>query len=213
MMEKAFLQIGLTGGIASGKSTVSRILSQLDFPVIDADSFAHRLVEADGKAYHKVLEHFGPSILDGNKISRKKLAALVFQNRNALKELNTILHPLIIEEIEKVTKELLEKRKGPIIITEAALLIETEYYKRFDRVVVVTCSRETQIKRLMQRDRMNREEALRRIESQMPLDKKRQYADYIIDTNCPLSEVKEKTKELYQKLLEDYKKLTKSEDI
>lgn len=212
-MEKAFLQIGLTGGIASGKSTVSRILSEMDFPVIDADSFAHKLVEADGKAYHKVLEHFGPSILEGERISRKKLAALVFQDRDALKELNTILHPLVIEEIEKVTKELLAKNKGPVIITEAALLIETEYYKRFDRIIVVTCSQETQITRLMERDGMNREEALSRIESQMPLDKKVQYADYIIDTNCPLSKVKEKTKELCQKLFEDFKKLTKSEDL
>jgi dephospho-CoA kinase len=212
MMEKAFLQIGLTGGIASGKSTVSRILSELGVPVIDADAFAHRLVESDGKAFHKVLEHFGPSILEGDRISRKKLAERVFQDRNALQELNAILHPLIIVEMERVTKELLEKKKGPIIITEAALLIETEYYKRFDRIIVVSCSLETQIERLMVRDRMNRGEALARINSQMPLDEKAQYANYIIDTNCPLSEVKEKTKELYIKLIEDSKKLSKSED-
>ncbi len=211
-MKKAFLEIGLTGGIASGKSTVSRILSERGIPIIDADAFAHRLVEPDGKAYHKVLKHFSSSILEGDKISRKKLAELVFLDKNALKELNAILHPLIIEEMERVTKELLEEKKGPIIITEAALLIETGYYKRFDRVIVVSCSQETQIKRLMERDQMNREEALARVDSQMLLDEKAKYADYIINTNCSLSEVKDKTIALHRKLIEDFKKLSESED-
>lgn len=211
-MKKNLLEVGLTGGIASGKSTITGILSELGLTVIDADAIVHKMMEPGGKAFQKILEHFGPSILEGNLISRKYLAEVVFQDRKTLQELNAILHPLVIEEVERITKEYSIKKKGSILITEAALLIETEYYKRFDKIVVVSCSQETQLRRLMERDQMNRKEALARINSQMPMDEKIKYADYVIDTDCPFSEVRKRTKELYLSLTDDFNQMPQGHD-
>lgn len=206
--KKGVLEVGLTGGIASGKSTVSRILSELGLFIIDADFIAHKMIEPDGKAFQSVLERFGFSILEGGVISRNKLAQVVFHNDKALQDLNEMIHPHVLEEIDRITQEVLAKGQHHILLTEAALLIETGYYKRYDKLIVVTCSQETQIKRLMERDNMDREEALSRINSQMPITEKIQYADYIIDTDCSLSEVRKKTEELYQKLMEDTKNIS-----
>lgn len=211
-MKKNLLEVGLTGGIASGKSTVTGILSELGLTIIDADAIAHKMVEPGGKAFQEILEHFGPSVLEGSIISRKYLAKVVFRDQKALQQLNAILHPLVIEEIERITGEYSKKKQETLLITEAALLIETGYYKRFDKIVIVSCSQETQLRRLMEREQIGREEALARINSQMLLSKKMKYADYVIDTDCSLSEVRHRTKELYFTLIDDLNQLMKDRD-
>ncbi|MEW5807395.1 MAG: dephospho-CoA kinase [Acidobacteriota bacterium] len=211
-MKRGFLEVGLTGGIASGKSTVSKILSSLGIFVIDADAIAHRLIEPDGRAFCKVIETFGNSIIESGKIDRKKLADIVFKDKLALAYLNAIIHPLVREELEILTaryiseilkKEIAERNKR-IVITEAALLVETGFYTSYDRLIVVHCSRDTQIKRIVERDGTSREEALARINSQMPMDEKIGYADYLINTDCPFGEVELQTRNLQAKLLSDF---------
>jgi len=206
-MRKGFLEVGLTGGIASGKSTVSRFLSSLGICVIDADEIGHQLIEPEGAAFGKVLERFGESIIESGRIDRKKLADIVFKDRQALNDLNFIVHPLVREEIARLSDRFIEQRSedqnaNRIIVVEAALLVETRLYIQFDKLIVVHCSRETQIQRLMARDGMSRMEAIERINSQMPMEDKILYADYLINTDCSLEEVEKQIRNLYRKLLD-----------
>lgn len=205
-MRKGFLEVGLTGGIASGKSTVSEMLSALGLFVIDADEIAHQLIEPAARAFSSVLERFGESILIDGRIDRKLLADIVFRDRKALNDLNFIVHPLVREEIVKLTDLYIDRcvhsdRANRIIVVEAALLVETRRHIQFDRLIVVHCNLETQLKRIMERDQMSRSEALARINSQMPMEEKISYADYLIDTDCIMEEVRLQTRNLYKKLL------------
>ena len=206
-MRKGFLEVGLTGGIASGKSTVSKFISSLGIYVIDADEIAHRLIEPGGRAFDKVLERFGDSIIESGRINRKKLADIVFKDGQALNDLNFIVHPLVREEISRLSDRYIEQgsedqNANRIIAVEAALLVETRRYIQFDKLIVVHCSRETQIQRLMARDGMSRMEAIERINSQMPMEDKILYADYLINTDCSLEEVEKQTRNLHKKLLD-----------
>ena len=206
-MKKGFLEVGLTGGIASGKSTVSHFLSSLGIYVIDADEIAHQLIEPEGGAFDKVLERFGESIMESGRINRKKLADIVFKDRQALNDLNFIVHPLVREEISMLSDHYIAQRSDDqnanrIIVVEAALLVETRRHIQFDKLIVVHCSRETQIQRLMGRDGMSRMEAIGRINSQMPMEDKILYADCLINTDRSLEEVEKQTQNLHKKLLE-----------
>jgi dephospho-CoA kinase len=176
--------IGLTGGISSGKSTVSAILKELGAYIIDADAIAREVVMPGRPAWQEIIYVFGAKILqEDGQINRKELADIVFQDEEARRKLNEITHPRISEERQRIIAEIAAKDAKAVIVFDVPLLIETGMYKEVDEVWLVALPEELQIKRLINRDKVSKEEALRRISSQMPLGEKKKYAHHIIDTS------------------------------
>jgi dephospho-CoA kinase len=177
------LRVGLTGGLASGKSFVGEAFERLGCHLIKADDLGHEVVLPGGEAYAAVVREFGPQILDpGGTINRRKLAAEVFDRPDRLAVLNGLVHPPVRRREEALLAEIAAEDPEAIVVVEAAILIETGSYARFERLILAVCTREQQIERAMARG-LTREEALARLERQMSLDEKRKYADYIIDTS------------------------------
>jgi len=178
--------IGLTGGIASGKSTVSNYLITKGISVIDADKISRQIYEVGSKAYVSVVQEFGRDVLNEDKtINRKKLANIVFTNKEKLKVLNEITHPIILNEIKRQINEL--RTLGYYLcVIDAALLIESGWYKLADLKWLIYVDKETQIKRLIERDKISKEEAMKRIQAQMPFEEKVKYVDFIINNNLSL---------------------------
>lgn len=177
-------KIGLTGGIASGKSTVSNILKELGGIVIDADIVARDIVRKGEPALKEIEKSFGKEIFnkDGT-LNRKALGDIVFNDKNKLELLNRITHPKIISEINKILHYYKETEKANVVFIDSPLLIEMNMHYEVDEVWLVVVKKDIQIKRLMARDGISLEDALRRINSQMPLEEKKRYADIIIN-NC-----------------------------
>jgi dephospho-CoA kinase len=193
------LVVGLTGGIACGKSSVTSMFAELGCFIIDADLISRKLVERDQPAYRRIVKFFGPSILNSDKtLARKKLGEIIFADPEKRKALNSILHPLIIREEERMVRE--EKGKHEITIVSAALMIESGTYKRFEKLIVVYCSHEIQIQRLMKREKIPRKEALQRISTQISTPMKKKYADYLINTSGPFSDTRRQVVRVYDKL-------------
>ncbi len=200
MTAPAILRVGLTGGIASGKSTVAGRLRELGAYVQDGDALAHRLMEPGGGAFDDMVAWFGDGILnrDGT-INRTVLGKLVFQDRQALEALNRLVHPLIRRESVRLLQEYLDGGgDAPLMIFEAALLVETGMYREYDCLVVVRCSREDQLRRLLGRSALAVESAEARIDAQLPLEEKLAVADYVIDTSIALEETRKQTEELFR---------------
>ena len=182
-MKKTLHLFGLTGGIASGKSTVADLLRREGVPVLDADKLGHQVLERDGEAYKPVVEVFGADILtESGAIDRQKLGQKVFDDEAARKKLEAITHPAI-SRLAKRGLELIEERGATLAFYEAALLVETGIYKGLEGLVVVTCSLENQLKRVMARDGLSREAAAARIASQYPLEEKLAVADFTISND------------------------------
>lgn len=178
------IKVGLTGGYASGKSFVAAEFERLGCRVIYADRLGHAVLEPEGGAFQPVVEEFGPEILDAaGRIDRKKLAAIVFASPELLERLNSFVHPAVFRLEEDLLARFAAEDPHGIAILEAAILIETGRYTTFDRMILITCSTETQIARAVKRDGVTREQVLARISRQMPLAEKKAYADYIIDTD------------------------------
>jgi dephospho-CoA kinase len=176
------LRVGLTGGIACGKSLVLRALSAHGFPTLDLDHVAHGLLAPSGTAFADVVASFGPAILrpDGT-IDRKALGAIVFRNEAARLRLNAIVHPLVRAEELRWASD--AQGRGSVLVTDAALLVETGVLLRFDRLVVVHCSPEEQLRRLQKRDGLREAEARARIDAQMPIGEKRSFGHMEVDTS------------------------------
>ncbi|AGB40427.1 dephospho-CoA kinase [Halobacteroides halobius DSM 5150] len=194
------MKIGLTGGIASGKSTVTKLLEELGVEVIDTDQIAHQLMEPKKEVWNKIVDNFGKEILlSSNEIDRKKLGEIIFNDIQAKKKLDQITHPAIIAELRERMREV-----GPdnLIVAEVPLLIEADMLDLFDRIWLVYVSREVQIERLMARGNFDHQEALTRIESQMPLDEKKQYADRIINNNGTPTELENEVKRVWKEIKE-----------
>jgi dephospho-CoA kinase len=173
------LRVGLTGGIACGKSTVAAMLRELGCHVIDADKLAHQLSEPGLPAYSEIVQEFGRGILDaGGHVNRSALAKIVFADPERLARLNAILHPLVIAELARQFAQIEKADPRAIAVVEAALLIESGYHKQLDRLVVVWCTPEQQIERLTDRAgrAMSPEQAASRVASQLGLDEKRALA-------------------------------------
>jgi dephospho-CoA kinase len=182
------LKVGLTGGIACGKTVVRRRLEERGIPTLDADAVVHHLLQAGTEVTRQIAETFGEEVIapDGS-VDRKALGAIVFSDEEERKKLNAIVHPGVWREIERFFEER-EKAADPAAVVDAALMIETGSYRRYDRLVVVHCRPELQLERLMARDGLSREDAERRIRSQMPLEEKRPFADFLIDTSGSIEE-------------------------
>ncbi len=182
--------IGLTGSIATGKSTVANMIKEMNIPVIDADKVAREVVEPGEKAYEQIVEYFGTEILfpDGT-LNRKKLGTIVFQDEEKRNVLNSIVHPVIRERMDQQKEEYLAKGYNTVVL-DIPLLFEGNRQDEFDKVLLVAVSEETQLKRLLERDKMGKEDALNRIRSQMPIKDKIPLADAVIYNDGTIEETK-----------------------
>lgn len=195
------LRVGLTGGLASGKSLVGGALAGLGCLVVRADDIGHRVLEPAGEAYYAVIEEFGRDILDANDaIDRRVLAARVFGQPERLKKLNALVHPPVRVRIEKLVADFAGREPNGIAVIEAAILIETGSYRGYDRLILVVCREEQQIERAMARDHLTHDEVVDRLRRQMPLAEKVKYADYVIDTSGTKESTLEQTREVYEAL-------------
>jgi dephospho-CoA kinase len=192
--------IGLTGGIASGKSTVAGMFAQLGAVIIDADKIARDVVDPGQEGLHSIVQHFGEEVLDQEgRLDRKKMGELVFSNEEARKTLNSLLHPLIRSRMEQ------EKQKAlllhpPLIILDIPLLYESNWQKRMEKVIVVYVPELLQVQRLMNRNHLTLEEATQRIKAQMPIEEKKQRADFLIDNSGTTEKTKEQVALLFRRL-------------
>jgi len=195
------LRVGLTGGLASGKSFVGQALAAMGCHLIQADLLGHEVLLPGGEAYEPVVRLFGAAILDDSGfIDRKRLGSHVFGEPERLALLNSIVHPPVIrKEEELITRAAAADPKG-IALVEAAILIETGSHQRFARIILVVCTEEQQIQRAMKRDGASREEVVARLRRQMPLEEKRKFADYVIDTSGEKENTLRQTREVYESL-------------
>jgi len=208
----ALLIVALTGGIATGKSVVVKILKKHGCFIHSADRVAHQLMEPEKPAWKKIVCHFGPQILNADRtIDRSRLGGIVFGNEKERLFLNQVLHPLVLQEKKKIIRSLEKNSHFKIFVSEAALTIESGFAHFFDKIIVVHCQEEIRIKRLMARDKISRKEALQKIRSQMPVQEKLNYADYVIDTSTSLKKTEEQAERVFRCLLLDYKKKNRKE--
>ena len=200
------LLIGLTGGIASGKTTVSNMFVKLGAHLIDADVIARDVVKPDKPAWKEIVSAFGESVLgDKKEIIREKLAAAIFNSPEKRKQLEAITHPKIIEEENQLINEIRKNNKSGIIILDAALLIEAGHHNRVDKLIVVYLNKNTQIKRLRKRDSLSLADAEKRLDSQMSLDEKVNLANYVIDNGKSTDEVEKQVSQIYKKLIMEHR--------
>jgi len=197
------LKVGLTGGIATGKSFVLSVLAEFGCHVIDADKLAHDAIVPGAPAYFEVIESFGEGILkDDRTVDRQKLGALVFADAEARARLNAIVHPRVFESQKEWFAALAAEHPDAIAVVDAALMIETGSYKNFDCLVVVHCAPNVQLNRLMTRNKLSHDEAQKRIESQMRPEEKLHFADHVIDTSGTFEGTRTQVHRLYHQLKE-----------
>jgi dephospho-CoA kinase len=202
------LRLGLTGGIASGKTAVAAMLREMGFAVLDADSLAHKLIEPGQPAYDEVAREFGPAILDPDqRVNRAKLAAIVFADRGKLERLNAIIHPRVEAVIHQQFAEWSSNGTRDAAFVEAALLVEAGYHKNLDGLVVTWCRPEQQLQRLRARG-FSDEDARRRIAAQLPVDEKLRCATEKIDCSGTLDETRRQVEALAAKLRRPHRNLS-----
>jgi len=195
------LKVGLTGGLASGKSFVGRALEQMGCLLIQADELGHAVLEPGAEAYDAVIAEFGRGILDSDgRIDRRRLGVEVFNNPERLEKLNALVHPPVRARARKLMETFAQREPDGIAVSEAAILIETGSYRNYDRLIVATCGEQQQIERAMERDRLSREEVLARLRRQMPLQEKVKYADYVIDTSGDKQRTLDQTRAVFEEL-------------
>jgi len=196
------LKVGLTGGIASGKSTVASLLRDQDCMVLEMDPLGHELLEPGQSAYDEVVREFGNSILGpGDNIDRAKLGAIVFADAAKRARLNQILHPRILDVVLKWFAAL-DRPGGPeFAVVEAALIVESGFHKQLDNLIVCWATPQQQIERLIARG-LTREQAQLRISSQMPAEEKRRLADEVIDCSGSMEETERQVKNVVARLKE-----------
>ena len=195
------LIVGLTGGVASGKSTVSNILREEGAYLIDADQIARDLVQPHTPVWRELIKTFGKDILqqDGS-IHRKRLATIVFSDREKRDQLNQLLHPRIQEEMQRRVRAIGQSDPDAIVVIDAALLVETGAHRDMDQLIVVQATEAQQVERLRGREGMDLEEAKRIVSAQMPLGEKLKVADFVIGNEGAIEETRRKAKEVFQEL-------------
>lgn len=195
------LRIGLTGSIAVGKSFVSAVLAELGCHVLDADKTAREVVASGTPGLRALVENFGEDVLlaDGS-LDRARLGAIIFADESKRTLLNSLLHPYIIAAQDEQLRQWEREDPSGIAVVDAALMIESGGYRRFDKLIVVHCRPEVQAERLMARNNLSLEEAERRIAAQMPQEEKMRYADFLIDTSEGFEPTRRKTIKVYEAL-------------
>lgn len=196
-------RVGLTGGIATGKSTVAGFFRARGIPVVDADQVARDVVEPGEPALEEIVKAFGTSVLNGEELDRKKLGGLVFGDESARKKLNAIIHPRIAMESQRQLSEV-SKLDVPYVLYEAALLVENNIHAAFAALVVVSVPEQVQLKRLMERDASSVEAARARIASQMPLADKEALADFLVMNDGTLDDTEVQVQAVHEALVAQF---------
>lgn len=195
------LKVGLTGGLASGKSFVGEALAGYGCYLIRADELGHEVLAPGGAACEPAIREFGAEIVGADGlIDRRRLAARVFSDPQALAALNAIVHPAVIQREEQLMAGFATREPNGIAVVEAAILIETGSYKRFDRLILVTCTEEQQVARAMHRDGLQEADVRARLSRQMPLAQKQNFADFVINTSGSKEETLRQTRVVYEAL-------------
>jgi dephospho-CoA kinase len=195
------LKVGLTGGLASGKSFVGEALAGYGCLVIEADELGHQALGRGGEAHDAVKREFGDSIVGGSgQIDRQRLAELVFDNPEKLARLNALVHPSVIRREEELGREFALREPDGIFVVEAAILIETGSYRRFDRLILVVCTDEQQVERAMRREGAVEAVVRARLSRQMPIEEKLAFAHFVIDTSGTKEDTLRQTEEVYAAL-------------
>lgn len=195
------LRVALTGGLASGKSFIGHTLESLGCLLVQADALGHAVLMPSGEAYRAVIREFGSGILDDESlIDRRKLAAIVFDDPDRLAVLNSFVHPAVRQRTEKMLTDFQQREPHGIAVVEAAIHIETGGYRNFDRLILAWCRPDQQVERAMHRDAMTRQDAEARLKRQMPLEEKRKFAHFVIDTSGTKDETLRQTVEVYREL-------------
>jgi dephospho-CoA kinase len=193
------LCVGLTGGLATGKSFIGRTLEEWGCGIIRADNLGHEALAPGGEAYQAVIDAFGGGILKEDRtVDRRRLGEIVFADAEKLARLNALVHPVIFRQ-ERI-EEFRAANPNGIVVVEAAIMIEAGSYTRYQKLIVAVCQEEQQIERAMRRDGLSREQAAARIRRQMPLEEKVRMADYVIDTSGSKQETIRRTREVYDSL-------------
>jgi dephospho-CoA kinase len=195
------LRVGLTGGMASGKTFVGEALASYGCLLIQADLLGHEVLGPGGEAYQQVVEEFGGGILGPQgAIDRRALAAQVFASPDRLARLNSLVHPPVLRREERLLAEFAAREPHGIGVVEAAILIETGTYKRFDRMILVVCDEECQVERAMRREGATLADVRARLSRQMPLAEKRKFADFVVDTSGEKEDTLRQTRAVYEEL-------------
>ena len=198
------LKVGLTGGLASGKSFVAGVFRQCGARVVEADKLGHQTLLPDGEAYSGVVAEFGAGILQADgSIDRKALGAIVFRDPEMLARLNALVHPHVFRRQQEFFEQAAAEDPEAVAVVEAAILIETGGRERYDRIVLAVCPPEVQIARFIARDGGTEQQARARMARQMPLEEKVPFADYVIDTSGTKEETERRTRAVYAKLKEE----------
>ena len=195
------LLVGLTGGMGSGKSLAAAYFKALGAQMIDADRISRELVAPGKPAWKEIIEEFGSNVLNPDQtLNRKQIAAIVFNDESKRKKLEDIIHPRVIVEERRLYEKYRQKNSRVLAVIDAALLIESGNYKNVDKVIVVQCGKEEQIRRVMERDGTARSEVENRLHSQMPLEEKVVFGDYILRNDDTRESLKSQVGELYRNL-------------
>lgn len=195
------LNAGLTGGIASGKTTISNLLVEKGACLIDHDLLAHEAEEPGGPSWRGIVDHFGTSVLTGGRIDRKKLGEIVFNKPEEMLRLNSIVHPAVHHLWQSRIRQIEERDPRAIIISDVPLLFEIGWQKEVDVVILVFIPPEEQLRRLVARNGISVEEAAARLKSQMPIGDKIKKSDFVINNQEPLASVRRHIEELWEELL------------
>ena len=198
------LKIGITGGIGSGKSTVSSFFSVLGVPVYDSDKRAKDLMQHDNSIIGTIKKEFGERSYLNNQLNRSYIAEIVFKNESKLKQLNSIIHPAVRTDFNNW---LSQNSNAKFVIKEAAIMIESGAYKEMDKLIVVNAKRDQKIKRIKKRDHLSLEDIENRIQNQLSDEIRNQYADFIIENKSGIMELKQQVLSIYNKLIDQPKNI------
>jgi dephospho-CoA kinase len=196
--------VAVTGGIGSGQSTVCEFLAEQGCKIIDVDRKAKQIIDKDTALQQELKKTFGADIFDEKgQLRRRLLASIVFENSDKINQLNHLVHPRLVSEIIEEMEESRFSHKYPLIVVDAALVFELNMEKMFDAILVVDCTLDKRMERVMQRDGQSRAEIMARVKRQIPLEDKARWASHVVDNNGSLEDLKKQTLQVYEKLTAD----------